>query len=415
MLSLVSTVQLEPEPIALAVKVVLFGEREIGELLQAYDEDFNRLFRVVADFGDDLPREPGTQAALARSLAARAQAQTLLPPSADALASLIDHGAREAGDATRISAAVQRLLDVLAEADHIARMAAAGRIDREHVAAALAARRQRAGRIDARLREEMARDRLIIATSGTRVGQINGLMVYESGGETFGEPVRVTATTRLGQGELIDIQRETHLGGPLHAKGVLILSSFLAARYSRFRSHAIHASLVFEQTYGYVEGDSASLAELVALLSSIADAPLRQGLAVTGSVNQFGDVQPIGGINEKIEGFFDLCVARGLDGTQGIVMPLANVGQLMLREDVIAAVAAGRFAVHAVRHVDEAVEVLTGLRAGAVLASEPDSVNGRIAQRLHEYARLHGGERRVPRRHGGERVLHVARHEQKKP
>jgi predicted ATP-dependent protease len=415
MLSLVSTVQLEPEPIALAVKVVLFGEREIGELLQAYDEDFNRLFRVVADFGDDLPREPGTQAALARSLAARAQAQTLLPPSADALASLIDHGAREAGDATRLSAAVQRLLDVLAEADHIARMAAAEHIGREHVVAALAARRQRAGRIDTRLREEMARDRLMIATSGTRVGQINGLMVYESGGETFGEPVRVTATTRLGQGELIDIQRETHLGGPLHAKGVLILSSFLAARYSRFRSHAIHASLVFEQTYGYVEGDSASLAELVALLSSIADAPLRQGLAVTGSVNQFGDVQPIGGINEKIEGFFDLCVARGLDGTQGIVMPLANVGQLMLREDVIAAVAAGRFAVHAVRHVDEAVEVLTGLRAGAVLASEPDSVNGRIAQRLHEYARLHGGERRVPRRHGGERVLHVARHEQKKP
>lgn len=186
---------------------------------------------------------------------------------------------------------------------------------------------------------------------------------------------------------------------------MLILAAFLGARYSRFHAHAILASLVFEQTYGVVEGDSASLAELVALLSSIADVPIQQSLAVTGSVNQFGDVQPIGGINHKIEGFFDVCAARGLDGTHGVVMPQANVAQLMLRDDVIASVAAGRFTIHAVRTVDEAVEVLTGLPADA---PHPHSVNGRILARLREYARLHGGERRWPRRRGTAGVVHVA-------
>jgi predicted ATP-dependent protease len=238
----------------------------------------------------------------------------------------------------------------------------------------------------------------MITTAGARVGQVNGLMVYETGGETFGEPVRITATTRLGDGEVIDIQRETHLGGPVHAKGVLILGAFLSARYSRFHPHAIVASLVFEQTYSIVEGDSASLAELLALLSSIGDVPLAQGLAVTGSVNQLGEVQPIGGVNEKIEGFFDICAARGLDGTHGVVLPEANVAQLMLRDDVVQAVADGRFTIHAVRHVDEAVEVMSGLPAGEPHAPHADTVNGRIVARLREYARLHGGERRWPRR-----------------
>jgi predicted ATP-dependent protease len=404
MVSLVSTVQLEPAPIALQIKVVLFGDRDIGELLQTADDDFARLFRVIADFSDDLPRSEQTQRALARSLLAQAKHLALLPPGADALARLIELGAREAGDATRLSASVQRQVDVLMEADHLARQAQRGLIAATDVEAAIAARRRRASRIDERLREEVARDMLMIATSGERVGQINGLMVYESDGETFGEPVRITATTRLGDGEVIDIQRETHLGGPVHAKGVLILAAFLGARYSRFRMHAIHANLVFEQTYGVVEGDSASLAELVALLSSIADVPIRQGLAVTGSVNQFGDVQPIGGINEKIEGFFDVCAARGLDGAHGVVMPQANVAQLMLRSDVIAAVSAERFAIHAVRTVDEAVEVLTGVSAEG---PHPHSVSGRIQARLREYARLHGGQRRSPRRQGAAGLVRV--------
>jgi predicted ATP-dependent protease len=400
MVSLVTTVQLEPQPIPLAVKVVLFGEREIGALLQEYDPDFARLFRVVADFADDLPRAAVTERALAQSLVAQAAALALLPPAPAALARLADESARLAGDAQRLSAAVQRLVDLLHEADHLARAAARARIEAADITAAVAARRRRAGRIDDRLREEVGRGMLMIATAGERVGQINGLMVYEAGGETFGEPVRISATTRLGDGEVIDIQRETHLGGPVHAKGVLILAAFLGARYSRFRAHALHASLVFEQTYGMVEGDSASLAELLALLSSIADVPLAQSLAVTGSINQFGDVQPIGGVNEKIEGFFDICAARGLDGTHGVVLPEANVAQLMLRDDVVDAVAAGRFALHAVRHVDEAIEVMTGLAAGSTHAPHAASVNGRIVARLREYARLHGGQRRWPRRAG---------------
>jgi predicted ATP-dependent protease len=398
MVSLVTTVQLEPAPIALSVKVVLFGAREIGELLREYDADFARLFRVIVDFSDDLPRGEDMQRALAASLAAQASERALLPPTAAALARLVDHGARKSGDAQRMSASVQQLLDVLTEADHRARAAAQPRIEAADIEQAVAARRHRASRIDERLREEVERGMLMIATTGERVGQINGLMVYESGGETFGEPVRITATTRLGDGEVIDIQRETHLGGPVHAKGVLILAAFLGTHYSRFRAHAILASLVFEQTYGIVEGDSASLAELLALLSSIADVPLKQCLAVTGSI---GDVQPIGGVNEKIEGFFDICAARGLDGTHGVVLPEANVAQLMLRDDVVQAVAAGRFALHAVRHVDEAVAVMTGRPAGHTHAPSTESVNGRIVARLREYARLHGGERRWPRRHAG--------------
>jgi len=433
MVSLVTTVELEPQPIPLSVKVVLFGEREVGDLLQEFDPDFGRLFRVVADFSDDLPRAEGVQRELVQSIVAQGAALALLPASAGALARLVDHGARLAGDAQRLSASVQRLLDVLTEADQRARTRADtdphvgshvdsqispgispkssphARIEAADVDGAVAARRRRASRIDERLRDEVGRGMLMIATAGERVGQINGLMVYESGGETFGEPVRISATTRLGDGEVIDIQRETHMGGPVHAKGVLILTSFLGARYSRFRAHAIFASLVFEQTYGIVEGDSASLAELLALLSSIADVPLKQSLAVTGSINQFGDVQPIGGVNEKIEGFFDVCAARGLDGSHGIVMPEANVPQLMLREDVVAAVAAGRFTIQAVRHVDEAIEVMTGVAAGEAHAPHADTVNGRIVARLREYARLHGGEQRWPRRHrsGGSPVMHA--------
>jgi predicted ATP-dependent protease len=391
---LVSTVQLEPEPIPLDVKVVLFGERELGHLLQVYDPEFNPLFRVIADFSDDLPRAGGTQRELAQALAARARTLGLLAPTAPALARLVDHAARRAGDATRLTASVQHLIDVLLEADQHARGAGREQLDAPDIGAAVAARRRRASRIHDRLQRELGRDMLMIATHGERVGQVNGLMVYDSGDELFGEAVRISATTRLGEGEVIDVQRETHLGGPLHAKGVMILAAFLAARYSRFDPHAIRASLVFEQTYSFVEGDSASLAELVALLSSIADVPVRQCFAVTGSVNQFGDVQPIGAVNEKIEAFFDLCAARGLDGSHGVIVPHANVSQLMLRDDVVDAARASRFAIHAVHDVDEAIEVLTGVPVGAMPSPQRDSVNGRILARLRDYATLHRGGRR---------------------
>lgn len=403
LIGLVSTIQLEPQPIPLSLKVVLFGDRAICQLLQSVDPRFDELFRVVADLDDDLPREPATQSALARTLARQARDGALLAPSAAALAALIDLGARRSADAMRISAGVRHLLDLLREADHLARAAGSTQIGAAEVAAAALARRERAARIDERMRQATLRDILAIATAGAHVGQVNGLAVYQVGDEAFGVPSRITATTRLGNGQVVDIQRETRLGGALHAKGVLILSSFLAARFSRFEPHSIIGSLVFEQTYGLVEGDSASLAELVALLSSIGTVPVRQDLAVTGSVDQFGNVQAIGGVNEKVEGFFDLCRARGLSGTQGVVLPHSNVSQLMLRADVIAAVADGRFAVHAVRTVDEALEALTGLPAGEAADPRDDTVNGRIARRLHEFSAIRRGEPRRGRTRAGER------------
>lgn len=407
MVSLVSTIQLEPEPIPLAVKVVLVGERSICELLQRLDPEFTRLFRVQADLDDDLRREPQVQAELAAVLAAGLRSRQLLPASAGALARAVDHAARRAGDASRLDADVQSLHDVMLEAEHLARRDGRPSVEAADVQAAITARRERAARVDERHRDAILRELLMIDTRGRRVGQVNALTVYEAGGETFGAPTRVTATSRIGDGQVVDVQRETRMAGPVHAKGVLILSSFLASRYSRLRPHAITASLVFEQTYGLVEGDSASLAELLALLSSIGDLPLLQNMAVTGSVNQLGDVQAVGGVDEKIEGFFDLCVARGLDGSHAVLVPEANARQLMLRDDVVHAVREGRFAVHAASNVDAALALLTGLPAGDPARPDPATANGRIARRLEDYSALRRGETRHRRRGGSPRARNL--------
>ena len=395
MYSIVSTVRLEPEPIPLRVKVVLFGERELYELLLQFDPEFGELFKIAADLAEDFPRDAAMQAQLARVLATHGRRAELLPLEASALARLIEHAARLAGDSRKLTARVQSLLDLAVEADHAARSSGRETIDGAHVAGAIGAQRQRAARLHERVQEAILRGTLLIDTSGSRIGQVNALAVYEAGGVPFGEPTRVTATTRLGEGHVIDIQRETELGGAIHSKGVLILAAFLAARYSEFTPHSIIASLVFEQTYSRVEGDSASLAEVAAVMSSLAEAPVNQALAVTGSVNQLGRVQPVGAVNEKIEGFFDVCAARGLDGSHGVVIPTANVQHLMLRDDVVEAVAAGKFAVHAVDTVDQAIEALTGVRAGPGAPPWDDgSINGRIARRLREYAALRRGEHR---------------------
>jgi predicted ATP-dependent protease len=402
MYSIVSTVRLEPEPIPLRVKVILFGERELYELLLQLDPEFGELFRIVADLSEDFPRDSAMQSQLARVLATHARRAGLLPLHASALARLVDHGARLAADAQKLTARVQALINLAVEADHAARGAGSATVDGAHIVAAIEAQRQRAGRLHERVQESMMRGMLLIDTAGSSIGQVNALAVYESGGVIFAEPTRVTATTRFGEGQVIDIQRETELGGAIHSKGVLTLAAFLAARYSEFAPHSIIASLVFEQTYSRIEGDSASLAELAALMSSLAEAPVRQSLAVTGSVNQLGRVQAVGGVNEKIEGFFDLCVARGLDGTHGVVIPAANVQHLMLRDDVIDATQAGRFAIYAIETVDQAIDVLTGVPAGP---SEPPwddaSINGRIARRLKEYAALRRGERRFGQKRQG--------------
>lgn len=358
---LVSTISLEPEPMPLSVKVVLIGERRIYYLLKAYDPDFAELFKVPADFENELVRDVDSTLHYADYLATLIKGAGLRPFDRDAVARVIEHAARLCEDAERLTANRQHMLDLLHEADHLAGKAGRATVGREDVENALNARLRRVDRIRCRYQEEILRDTLLISVTESRVGQVNGLAVISLDDFMFAHPVRITATARVGEGDVIDIEREAELGGAIHSKGVMILSSFLGARYSRTVPLSLAASVVFEQSYGPVEGDSASMAELCALLSVLANAPIRQSLAITGSVNQFGDMQAIGAVNEKIEGFFDICQARDLTGEQGVLIPASNVKHLMLRKDVVAACADGRFRIYAVNNVDEAIELLTGV------------------------------------------------------
>jgi lon-related putative ATP-dependent protease len=388
---LVSTASLEPEPVPLDVKVVLFGDRYTYYLLRELDSEFEELFKVAADFEDAVARDGGNGELYARLVATAARRDGLKPFEAGAVARVVEHAARLAGDAEKLSARTRQIVDLLHEADHGAVAAGRDAVGREDIEAALAARRERTGRLRRNVHEYIRRGIHLIDVAGDRVGQVNGLAVIDPGDEMFGHPVRITATVRLGEGEIIDIEREAELGGAIHSKGVMILASFLGARFARSLPLSLAASLVFEQSYGPVEGDSASLAELCALLSALADVPIRQSIALTGSVNQHGRVQAIGGVNEKIEGFFDVCRARGLSGEQGVVIPASNVAHLMLNDEVIAACAAGQFRIWAVDSVDAAIELLTGVPAG-----EPDaegvipagSINYLVAVRLAEMSEL---------------------------
>ena len=376
---------LEPEPVPCDLKVVLIGDREMFFLLTDHDPDFPELFKIVADFDDDLPRTGENVGYYARLLATLARGAHLLPFDRSGVARLVEHGARLAEDAGRLSLQTRLLTDLMREADHHARQADAAIVASKHVDIAIAARTRRYGRYSEKVLESMVDGTTLISTTGERCGQINGLVIVDIAGEQFGHPVRITATVRLGEGDVVDIEREIELGGAIHSKGVLILSAFLASRYARHTPLSLSASLVFEQSYAPVEGDSASLAEVCALLSALAQVPIRQSFAVTGSVNQFGEAQVIGGVNEKIEGFFDLCAVRGLTGEQGVVIPGASVRHLMLRDDVVEAARDGRFHIHAVETVDDAMTVLTGLPAGRPDAKgvmPKDSINHRVATAL---------------------------------
>ncbi len=410
MLSLASTISLEPEPIPLEVKVVLVGERLLYYLLCEYDPDFRELFKVVADFEDDLPRTGETPLLYARLIATLARKERLLAFDQSACARLVEQAAREAGDAERLSTHMQGLLDLMREADFLTRQAGGQVVSQAQVQAVIDARDRRTGRVRARFQDAILRGTVHIETSGMMTGQVNGLSVIDLGEGRFAHPTRITANVRLGDGEVVDIQREVDLGGAIHSKGVLILSSFLATRYASNLPLSLGATLTFEQTYGEVEGDSASMAELCALLSALAGLPIRQSLAVTGSVDQHGRMQAIGGVNEKIEGFFDICQARGLTGEQGVLIPQTNVKHLMLRRDVVEACAAGRFHVWPVGGVDEAIELLTGTPAGVPDAQgvvPEGSVNYRVATRLIEFSTLRQAyaarSEDKPRRRGGAR------------
>jgi len=404
---------LEPEPIPLSVKLILVGQRVHYYLLKALDPEFAELFKIAADFEDVVERNAESTRRYIRMLASVARRRSLRPLERSAAGRLVEHSARLAEDGGKLSTRTRELGDLLREADHLAGKAGRTSVLREDVDSALAARIRRADRLRDSLHDAVLRETLLISTCGTQVGQVNGLAVIDLGDFMFGRPMRITATARLGDGDVIDIERKAELGKSLHSKGVMILSAFLASRYAQNRPLSLSASLVFEQSYGPVEGDSASLAELCALLSALSGVPIRQSFAVTGSVNQHGQVQAIGGVNEKIEGFFDICKARGLTGDQGVLIPLANVKHLMLRDDVVEAAATGRFHVYAVSAVDDAITLLTGISAGVpdtTGALPKGTVNHRIETRLAEFSALREefgsgnrrhkhGEGTSPRRH----------------
>ena len=388
-LSLVSTVSLEPQAIPLDVKIVLIGERRLYYLLYQLDPDFGELFKIEADFNEHVPRTTENSLLYARLIATMARKEALRPLDREAVARIIDQSARMAGDAQKFSVHLASVADLMREADFGA--AASGRdvITVVDVQQAIDSQIHRADRVRERMQEQIQRGTKLIDTTGEQVGQMNGLSVTGMGKFAFGLPSRITARVRLGKGDVVDIEREVELGGPIHSKGVLILSSFLGARYAADHPLSLSASLVFEQSYGGVEGDSASMAELCALLSALAEAPIKQSWAMTGSVNQHGQAQPIGGVNEKLEGFFDICNARGLTGEQSVIIPISNVQHLMLRHDVIDASAGGQFQIYPVQTVDQAIALLTGVPAGErdEDGNFPEgSINQRVESRLLDLA-----------------------------
>jgi len=385
----ISTVTLEPEPIPLNVKVALIGDRELYYMLQQVDPDFAELFRVVADFNEVMTRDEESQQAYARLIAHFVRENKLRPFDRQAVARVIEHSSRRVGDAERLSTRVREIADLLSEANYWAGEAGHDIVREEDVQRAIDEQIYRLDRIRERSQESILRDIVLIETTGEAIGQINGLTVLQIGDFTFGRPTRITARARLGTGDVLDIEREVALAGPIHSKGMLIMQGFVGERYGVYDPLSFSANLVFEQSYGGVEGDSASVAETCALLSALGQVPLKQSLAVTGSINQHGYVQTIGGVNEKIEGFFDLCRARGLTGEQGVIIPRSNVKHLMLRQDVVEAVENGQFHVYAISTIDQALELLTGMPAGEPDEEgnyPPDTVNGRVQARLKELA-----------------------------
>ena len=388
LLSLVSTKSLEPEPVPLDLKVILLGDRMIYYLLQAYDPDFNLLFKVPADLSEDLPRTDDNTLGYARLIAALQHRKSLRPLDTGAVARVVEQGSRLLEDAEKLPLHLNSLTDLLCESDYYAGRDESATISADHVQQAVDAANRRMDQFRERVHESILRDIQLVDTQGARVAQINGLSVYQLGEYSFGRPTRITAQARLGSGKVLDIEREVKLGGNIHSKAVMILSAFIASRFAKDRPLPISASLVFEQSYGGVEGDSASVAEITALLSAIADIPIHQNLAVTGSINQHGQVQAIGGIIQKIEGFFDVCAARGLTGDQGVVMPAANTQHLMLARRVIDAVNEGQFHIYAVDSIDDALTLLTGLEAGEADDEgryPPTSVNGRVATKIADW------------------------------
>ena len=387
-LTLSGTISLEPEAIPLDVKIVLFGDRETWMLLQEYDPEFAELFRVTADFENEMMRTDESQLLYAKFIASLVNEKKLLHCSNKAVARVIEHSSRMAEHQDRLSLHAADIANLLRESDYWARQAGAKLIQNSHVDQALESAQYRSSRIRDQFYDSIRDGTTLVSTTGTCVGQVNALSVLSTGGFEFGLSNRITATCYYGDGGVMDIERDVKLGGNIHSKGVMILSSWLSAHFAVTDPMHLSASLTFEQNYGEVDGDSASLAELCALVSALSGLPVRQDLAITGSVNQFGEVQPIGGVNEKVEGFFSTCRLTGeLTGTQGVIVPSTNVQNLMLEQEVVQAVRNGQFAVHAVSRAEEAITLLLGKPAGKADDKgryPKQSVFGIIQQRLEK-------------------------------
>jgi len=398
MYSLVATVSLEPEPIPLDLKVILLGDRHLYYELYEHDPEFAELFKVVADFEDQMERTPENHLLYARLIASTVQKEGLLHLDKEAVAKVIEHAARSVEENSKMSLHLGSMTDLLRESTYWARKQHASVVARKHVTQALESRELRVDRIRGQLIDHIDRNITRIRVTGAYVGEVNALTVLGIGEFSFGQPSRLTANCRFGDGDIIDIEREVELGGDIHTKGVLIMSSYLGSTYAKDQPLSMSASIVFEQSYGEVDGDSATAAELCALLSAIAELPLKQSLAITGSMNQHGEVQAIGGINEKIEGFFDVCLKLGLTGEQGVIMPLSNVQHLMLRQDVIDAVAENKFQIHAIDSIEQALALLSGIEVGQLneQGQYPEgSFNASVAKRLQLWVDVHKHEKEL--------------------
>ena len=360
----ISTTRLKPQPIKSNVKVVMIGDAYIYDLLYFQDEDFKKIFKIKAEFDSEMTKDEKTLWDYARFIKKICDDDKLHPMDKGGIAAFIEYATRIAGRQRKVTTRFNILADVTREADYWAIMDNKTTIGREHVEKAIQERFERISLIEDKIQELIEEGTIMIDTEGKVVGQVNGLSVYDMGQFSFGKPTRITAKTAVGRVGVINIEREADMSGPTHNKGVLILGGYLRSRFAQSKPFSLSASIAFEQSYAGVDGDSASSTEVYAILSSLSRLPLRQDVAVTGSINQKGEIQPIGGVNEKIEGFFDVCRAKGLTGTQGVIIPQQNIQNLMLRRDVVEAVAQGRFHIYSVKSIDEGIEILTGVEAG---------------------------------------------------
>ncbi|EKO3961042.1 Lon protease family protein [Vibrio fluvialis] len=362
--TLTGTVSLDPEPIPLDVKIILFGDYRTYELLTHYDPEFSELFRVTADFEDEMKRTADSELHYARFISSIVHDNNMLHCDRKAIARIIEHSSRITGDQNKLSLHSAHIANLLRESNYVARQANSNMIRQNHVDEALKNQEMRVNRLQEGVMESFVNGTTLMQTEGMAIGQVNALSVLATSDHAFGAPNRITATTSYGDGDIIDIERSVDLGGSIHSKGVMILSAYLSSVFGRTARVPLTTTITFEQSYGGVDGDSASMAEFCAIVSAFSKQPNRQDIAITGSMNQFGESQPIGGVNEKIEGFFDVCGIKGRHNTQGVIIPRSNTHNLMLRADIVKAVEKGEFHIWAIDHVIEAIEIFTGKPAG---------------------------------------------------